>query len=194
VSEYEHGTRLYQISGDGKITEQGFALPIGGATSAPHWAQSGKVFYTVDYQRGMDIWRYSGDTYVPVGGDDPGAIKPKQTTPPASAGALGLELGSVKGSLKKGVSAKVECSRACDLKASLLLTKSEARRVGLGKGAVVVAKKTFSGITKTTVTLRFKKSAASKLERRKSVAFKLKLTATAADGRSATATKTLRLR
>ena len=83
VSAYEHGTRLFQVTPDGKIVEQGFALPIGGAASAPHWAPDGKVFYTVDYQRGVDVWRYTGDTYVPA---DDGTLNPTPGATPGTGG------------------------------------------------------------------------------------------------------------
>jgi hypothetical protein len=94
VSAYEHGTRLYQVTPAGKIVEQGYALPVGSEASAPHWAPGGKVFYTVDYARGMDVWRYTGDTYVPTAGGElipaPGATpgtngRPADAAPCASA-------------------------------------------------------------------------------------------------------------
>ena len=74
VAAYENGTRLLQVDPDGKLTEQGFFQPLGGSTSAPHWHPNGKVFYNIDYTRGLDVLRYTGDTYVPTGGagDEPG--------------------------------------------------------------------------------------------------------------------------
>jgi hypothetical protein len=62
---YENGTRFFQIGSDGKITEQGYFVPLGGATSAPHWAPSGDVVYAVDYERGLDVLKYTGPHYVP---------------------------------------------------------------------------------------------------------------------------------
>jgi hypothetical protein len=75
VAEYENGTRLLQIEPNGKIVEQGYYLPLAGSASAPHWHPSGKVFYTIDYLRGFDIVRYTGETYTPdapPGGGTPG--------------------------------------------------------------------------------------------------------------------------
>ena len=108
VSEYEHGTRIYQVSPEGKITEQGFALPVGGAASAPYWARNGKVFYTMDYQRGLEIWRYTGDTYVPADdgtltptpGATPGTGGQSTVDAPPCASAAGFRSATAKGSGK----------------------------------------------------------------------------------------------
>ena len=87
VGAYENGTRLLQVGPDGKLTEQGFFQPLGGSTSAPHWHPNGKVFYNIDYTRGVDVLRYTGDTYVPTGGGDvvptPGATPGTNGQPPA---------------------------------------------------------------------------------------------------------------
>jgi hypothetical protein len=66
LATYENGTRFLQIGSDGKITEQGYFVPLGGSTSAPHWAPGGSdVVYAVDYERGLDVLKYSGPHYVP---------------------------------------------------------------------------------------------------------------------------------
>lgn len=70
VGAYEQGTRILQVSPDGKITEQGFFQPAGGSTSAPYWHPNGQYIYAVDYTRGVDILKYTGDTYVPTGSGD----------------------------------------------------------------------------------------------------------------------------
>lgn len=56
---YEHGTRFLRISDKGKISEDGYFLPVGGATSAAYWITD-EIVYAVDYQRGVDILRYTG--------------------------------------------------------------------------------------------------------------------------------------
>lgn len=87
LATYENGTRLLQIQPNGKIVEQGWFLPVGGSASAPHWHPDGKVFYTIDYTRGFDIVRYTGDTYVPT---DTGDVVPTPGAKPgAGAGAGG---------------------------------------------------------------------------------------------------------
>ena len=65
LSEYENGVRFLQIHKDGSIEEQGFFLPLGGSSSSPKWAPSGDVVYSVDYDRGLDIIRWTGQHYVP---------------------------------------------------------------------------------------------------------------------------------
>jgi hypothetical protein len=64
-AQYENGTRILQITPEGKIVEQGFFLPLGGSTSSPLWNPNGKVIYSVDYARGVDVLRYTGPSYVP---------------------------------------------------------------------------------------------------------------------------------
>lgn len=56
---YEHGTRLFDISSNGKITEAGYFIPYGGSTSAAYWAND-EILYSVDYNRGLDVLRYTG--------------------------------------------------------------------------------------------------------------------------------------
>jgi hypothetical protein len=65
MASYENGTRFLKIGKDGKITEVGFFEPLGGATSAPHWAPDGRTVYAIDYQRGLDVLRWNGSFYVP---------------------------------------------------------------------------------------------------------------------------------
>lgn len=68
LASYENGTRFKRIAADGKITEVGFFEPIKGATSAPHWAPDGRTLYAIDYERGLDVLRYTGPLFVPTTG------------------------------------------------------------------------------------------------------------------------------
>ncbi|HVF20616.1 MAG TPA: hypothetical protein VNA14_10275 [Mycobacteriales bacterium] len=81
---YEHGTRFFDIAKkDGSITEIGWFLPVGGSTSAAYWVND-KVLYAVDYQRGIDILKFSGkpsSKVVRVAGSDP---LPKAVRRPAA--------------------------------------------------------------------------------------------------------------
>jgi hypothetical protein len=188
VSGYEHGTRLFQVATNGKLTEQGFALPIAGAASAPHWAPGGKVFYTLDYQRGMDIWRYDGDTYAgPASADGGGASPggPGASGGAAGAGALELRIKAPKtrlgALLRKGLAVKVTCSRACRLAGTL------------AQGRKPVSRTAAKGVTSATLRFKVSKAAAKRLRRARSAQLALTITATAADGRSATARQTLKL-
>jgi hypothetical protein len=65
ISEYEDGVRFLQITPDGKITEQGYFLSLGSSSSSPKWAGKDDVLYSIDYQRGIDILRWTGEHYVP---------------------------------------------------------------------------------------------------------------------------------
>jgi len=84
LAEYENGTRLLQITPEGKIVEQGFFLPLAGSTSAPHFHPNGKVIYAVDYTRGVDVLRYTGPSYAPGAG---GVVTPEPGTTAGTAGA-----------------------------------------------------------------------------------------------------------
>ena len=83
VAAYENGTRLLQVGPDGKMTEQGYFQPLAGSTSAPQWHPDGKVFYNIDYTRGIDVIRYTGDTYVPTGNGD---VVPDPNATPGTGG------------------------------------------------------------------------------------------------------------
>jgi signal peptidase I len=56
---FEHGTRFIDVSSTGKIKEIGWFLPHGGSTSAVYWATD-EIAYAVDYNRGIDILKFTG--------------------------------------------------------------------------------------------------------------------------------------
>jgi hypothetical protein len=56
---YNSGTRFLNVDSKGKFTEVGWFLPNGGGTSAALWINK-EIVYAVDYQRGLDILRYTG--------------------------------------------------------------------------------------------------------------------------------------
>ena len=56
---YTQGTRVLQVNSKGKISEVGWFLPHAGATSGAYWVDN-EYIYAVDYQRGVDILRYTG--------------------------------------------------------------------------------------------------------------------------------------
>jgi LVIVD repeat-containing protein len=70
LAEYENGTHILQITPQGKIVDKDYFLPLAGSTSAPHWNRNGKVIYSIDYGRGVDVLRYTGPDYVPAGGNE----------------------------------------------------------------------------------------------------------------------------
>lgn len=59
VAWYSNGTRILGVDGKGKIKEAGWFLPFAGATSAAYWVDK-EYIYAVDYQRGIDVLRYTG--------------------------------------------------------------------------------------------------------------------------------------
>jgi hypothetical protein len=70
LAEYENGTHILEITPQGKIVDRDYFLPLAGSTSAPHWNPNGKVIYSIDYARGVDVLRYTGPDYVPQGGNE----------------------------------------------------------------------------------------------------------------------------
>lgn len=60
LGAYEAGTRFLTVdSRTGKLTERGWFVPAAGATSAAYW-RTKDIVYNIDYQRGIDILRYTG--------------------------------------------------------------------------------------------------------------------------------------
>jgi hypothetical protein len=59
VGWYNSGTRFLKVDAKGKITEVGWFLPNGGGTSGAYWINN-EIVYAVDYQRGLDVLRYTG--------------------------------------------------------------------------------------------------------------------------------------
>jgi hypothetical protein len=56
---YENGTHFLEVSSKGKISEAGYFVPVAGSTSAVYWIDD-EILYTVDYNRGIDIIRFTG--------------------------------------------------------------------------------------------------------------------------------------
>jgi hypothetical protein len=82
ISEYEDGVRFLQIHKDGSIEEQGYFLSLGSSSSSAKWAGKDDVLYSIDYLRGIDILRWTGDHYVP-GKDEVGVVRGTNgVTPP----------------------------------------------------------------------------------------------------------------
>ena len=74
ISEYEDGVRFLQITPTGQIQEQGYFLSLASSSSSPKWAGKDDVLYSIDYQRGIDILRWTGEHYVP---DASGNVTPE---------------------------------------------------------------------------------------------------------------------
>jgi hypothetical protein len=89
ISEYEDGVRFLQIKPDGSIEEQGHFLSLASSSSSPKWAGKDDVLYSIDYQRGIDILRWTGEHYAPDSNGrvpaEPGRVRGTEgvTPPPA---------------------------------------------------------------------------------------------------------------
>ena len=59
VGWYNSGTRFLEINSKGKIEEAGWFLPYAGGTSGAYFINK-EIVYAVDYQRGLDILRFTG--------------------------------------------------------------------------------------------------------------------------------------
>lgn len=59
VGWYNSGTRFLEINSKGKIEQVGWFLPFGGGTSGAYFINK-EIVYAVDYQRGLDILRFTG--------------------------------------------------------------------------------------------------------------------------------------
>ena len=55
---YDHGTRFFQVTPAGKIKEAGYFMAYAGQASATYWITD-EILYTVDYNRGLDILRFT---------------------------------------------------------------------------------------------------------------------------------------
>lgn len=58
-SRFEHGVRIMDISSKGKIKEVGYFMPWAGMSGAAYWVND-RVIYSLDYNRGIDILKYTG--------------------------------------------------------------------------------------------------------------------------------------
>jgi hypothetical protein len=126
LAEYENGTRLLQITSTGKIVEQGYFLPLGGSTSAPHWAPNGKVIYAIDYTRGVDVLRYTGPTYRP---NADGTLPDEPGTTPGTDGARNQQ--EIDAFRKRQTE---EAARRCDVHATAATARRAGRGLRLGAG------------------------------------------------------------
>jgi len=59
-SRFDHGVRFLDVSSKGKIKEVGYFLPWAGNSGAAYWVTD-RVVYSLDYNRGIDIIKYTGD-------------------------------------------------------------------------------------------------------------------------------------
>jgi hypothetical protein len=85
IAFYSQGTRLLDISDPRHIREAGFFNVSGTNTWSAHW-HGDNYIYVADFQRGLDILRYTGDRGVGTPGTRP--------APPPNGSALGAVAGA----------------------------------------------------------------------------------------------------
>lgn len=56
---FEHGTRFLWVDKRGMIDEVGYFMPAGGSPIAAYWLTD-DIVYTIDFERGIDILRFTG--------------------------------------------------------------------------------------------------------------------------------------
>ena len=111
LAAYESGTRFLQVDAQGKIHEQGWFIPIGrGSTSAPHWAPNSNVLYSIDYERGIDVLKWTGPLYSdrtsgPVSSNGAGTGGGAVAAPSAASGTGLANTGSGSARLSAAVPA-----------------------------------------------------------------------------------------
>jgi hypothetical protein len=66
VAALENGVRLLSVDSAGTIAERGWFLGAGGTAAVPVWHPDGRTLYVADYARGLDVLRYTGETFVPA--------------------------------------------------------------------------------------------------------------------------------
>ena len=56
---FGHGVRLFDVTSTGQIKEHGYFIPYGSEAGAVYWVTP-EIMYVLDYNRGIDILRYTG--------------------------------------------------------------------------------------------------------------------------------------
>ena len=56
---FGHGVRLFDVTPTGQIKEHGYFIPYGSEAGAVYWVTP-EIMYVLDYNRGIDILRYTG--------------------------------------------------------------------------------------------------------------------------------------
>ena len=59
MAAFGHGVRLFRVTSTGKIQEEGYFIPYASEAGAVYWVTD-EIMYVLDYNRGIDILRYTG--------------------------------------------------------------------------------------------------------------------------------------
>jgi hypothetical protein len=141
---------------------------------------------------------------APAPAPRPGPPPPAVTSsPPATTTALGLGVSvasrqRLSRALRRGLRARMRCTKGCRLGVSVLLDRRSARRLRLGSGrrAVKVASggARLGSAGSRTVTARFGRRSRARLRRVRSVRLTVSLSARSADGQIRRAKRRVLLR
>jgi hypothetical protein len=119
---------------------------------------------------------------------------PDLTAPEMSAEVASRKLAAA---IKRGLGLTLGCSESCTLKAKLVLTRREARRIGLDAAGRIVAgrnSETLAQAGTAELRVKLKKRVRKALRDEERVKLKLKVSAVDGAGNVATLTRTVRLR
>ena len=184
IAWYDRGTRFLEVAPDGKITEVGWYVAAG--TSSPglpgdapttwsvNWI-SDDIVYAIDRDRGIDILRYTGAIRGKLQPPGPGAsAQPTEPRDPAAQPALTARISATRtrrpAVLRSGVGLRVSCSSACRGTLRLELPARESRRLGLGRRALTVGRRSFAVTSSPRlVRIRVSPPAARRIAKARSV-------------------------
>jgi hypothetical protein len=76
VSYYDRGTRFVEVQPDGTMTEIGWITPADGYSGSPQWVSDDTV-YVMDYRRGMEVVRLTGEPATQVRTNQTGVLAPR---------------------------------------------------------------------------------------------------------------------
>lgn len=60
AAELEHGIRVLQLTGKGRLVERAWALTPGGSAAAALWAADGRTLFALDESLGVEVLDYTG--------------------------------------------------------------------------------------------------------------------------------------
>ena len=134
----------WDLDGDGRFETDGGTSPTHQTAFA-----AGRRHVTVRVRDGAGSAAFATRTIevgpAPAPASQPPPTTPEPVLPPATPGRIALDLQSpqrLAAVLLRGVRASIECPATCTIVASLRINAATARRLGLGRRAVTIAKRT----------------------------------------------------
>jgi hypothetical protein len=132
----------WDLDGDGRFETDGGTSTSQQATFAP-----GRRHVSLRVRDGDGIAAYAERTIevspAPAGPPEPPSTTTQPILPPAAPGRIALDLPSPQqlvSVLLRGVRASIDCPATCTVAASLRISAATARRLGLGRRAMTIAR------------------------------------------------------